>query len=179
MANGSNMIPERLIGFRVYNDSNDLLGIANVTRVVPMLSMDVLIKCGAYEGYCTLYGVPDGYLETQNVKLAEGTLPSENGGMLNVMYGNMVISQMSNQKTQSGYWYDGTLPDIDLMKDTVLFILDQDAYWQYQNGGTAEDGTAVAYALYPRLLISFCRYGGGNAKKTSVPGKRYRGRRSG
>lgn len=31
MANGSNQIPERLIGFRVYNDSNDLLGIANVT----------------------------------------------------------------------------------------------------------------------------------------------------
>lgn len=122
----------------------ELEALPNVTRVVPMLSMDVLIKCGAYEGYCTLYGVPDGYLETQNVKLAEGTFPSENGGMLNVMYGNMVISQMSNQKTQSGYWYDGTLPDIDLMKDTVLFILDQDAYWQYQNGGTAEDGTAVA-----------------------------------
>ncbi len=31
MASGSNKIPERLIGFRVYNDSNDLLGIANVT----------------------------------------------------------------------------------------------------------------------------------------------------
>lgn len=31
MANGSNQISERLIGFRVYNDSNDLLGIANVT----------------------------------------------------------------------------------------------------------------------------------------------------
>ena len=122
----------------------ELEALPNVTRVVPMLSMDVLIKCGAYEGYCTLYGVPDGYLETQNVKLAEGTFPSENGGMLNVMYGNMVISQMSNQKTQSGYWYDGTLPDIDFMKDTVLFILDQDAYWQYQNGGTTEDGKAVA-----------------------------------
>lgn len=30
MANGSNNVPERLIGFRVYNDSNDLLGIATV-----------------------------------------------------------------------------------------------------------------------------------------------------
>lgn len=30
MAGGSNNIPERLISFRVYNDSNDLLGIATV-----------------------------------------------------------------------------------------------------------------------------------------------------
>lgn len=30
MANGSNQIPERLINFRVYNNSNDLLGIATV-----------------------------------------------------------------------------------------------------------------------------------------------------
>ena len=30
MANGSNQVPERLINFRVYNDSNDLLGIATV-----------------------------------------------------------------------------------------------------------------------------------------------------
>lgn len=30
MATGSNQIPERLINFRVYNDSNDLLGIATV-----------------------------------------------------------------------------------------------------------------------------------------------------
>lgn len=31
MAAGSNKIPERLVGFRVYNDNNDLLGIATVT----------------------------------------------------------------------------------------------------------------------------------------------------
>ena len=30
MANGQNQVPERLINFRVYNDSNDLLGIATV-----------------------------------------------------------------------------------------------------------------------------------------------------
>ena len=30
MANGTNNVPERLINFRVYNDSNDLLGIATV-----------------------------------------------------------------------------------------------------------------------------------------------------
>lgn len=30
MAKGSNQVPERLINFRVYNDSNDLLGIATV-----------------------------------------------------------------------------------------------------------------------------------------------------
>lgn len=30
MANGANNVPERLINFRVYNDANDLLGIATV-----------------------------------------------------------------------------------------------------------------------------------------------------
>lgn len=30
MANGTNQVPERLINFRVYNDNNDLLGIATV-----------------------------------------------------------------------------------------------------------------------------------------------------
>lgn len=30
MANGNNRIPERLINFRIYNEGNDLLGVANV-----------------------------------------------------------------------------------------------------------------------------------------------------
>ena len=30
MANGTNRVPERLVNFRVYNDNNDLLGIATV-----------------------------------------------------------------------------------------------------------------------------------------------------
>ena len=120
----------------------ELKALPNVVDVIPMLSIDVMIKSGAYEGnYITLYGVPDGYLESQNVELASGTYPSENGGVPSILYGNMILSQMYNEKTQSGYWYDGVLADVDLMNDPVTFILDQDAYWQYQSGGTGEDGT--------------------------------------
>ena len=46
MANGSNMIPERLIGFRVYNDSNDLLGIANVTMPTIEAMSDTVSDAG-------------------------------------------------------------------------------------------------------------------------------------
>ena len=46
MANGSNMIPERLIGFRVYNDSNDLLGIANVTMPTIEAMFDTVSGAG-------------------------------------------------------------------------------------------------------------------------------------
>ena len=108
----------------------ELKALPNVVDVIPMLSIDVMIKSGAYEGnYITLYGVPDGYLESQNVELASGTYPSENGGVPSILYGNMILSQMYNEKTQSGYWYDGVMADVDLMNDPITFILDQDAYW--------------------------------------------------
>lgn len=121
---------------------SELMALPNVTEVVPIISIDVMIKSGGYEGnYITLYGVPEGYLESQNVKLAAGTFPKENGGMPQILYGNMILSQMYNPKTQSGYWYDGEMVDVDLMKDSMTFILDQDAYWAFQSGMEGEDGS--------------------------------------
>ena len=121
----------------------ELMQLPNVEQVVPMLEIDVLMKCGGYESYVTLVGVPDGYLESQNVELSQGTFPVGGSGQMQVLYGNMILSQMYNPKTQSGYWYDGTMADVDLMNDTIFFILDQDSYWMYESGGTNEDGSAV------------------------------------
>ncbi|MGN0131341.1 MAG: ABC transporter permease [Lachnospiraceae bacterium] len=119
----------------------ELMQLPNVEQVVPMLEMNVLMKCGAYESYITLTGVPDGYLESQGVALEQGTYPTGGNGQMQVLYGNQVLCQLYNPKTYSGYWYDGVMADVDLMEDTVFFILDQDAYWNYQSGGTAEDGS--------------------------------------
>ncbi len=121
----------------------ELAALPNVEQVVPMLRMDVMLKSGAYEGnYITLYGVPDGYLESQGAELAQGTFPVGGNGQMQVLYGNQVLSQIYNPKTMSGYWYDGTMADLDLMNDTIFFILDQEAYWNFQYGGTPEGGEA-------------------------------------
>lgn len=121
----------------------ELAALPNVERVVPMLRMDVMLKSGGYEGnYITLYGVPDGYLESQGAELAQGTFPVGGNGQMQVLYGNQVLSQVYNPKTMSGYWYDGVMADVDLMNDTIFFILDQDAYWNFQYGGMPESGEA-------------------------------------
>ena len=119
----------------------ELSALPNVEQVVPMLRMDVMLKCGGYEGnYITLYGVPDGYLESQGVELAKGTFPVGGNGQMQVLFGNQVLNQIYNPKTNSGYWYDGTMVDLDLMNDTIFFILDQDAYWNFQYGGDMQEG---------------------------------------
>lgn len=120
----------------------ELSQLPNVESVVPMIETNALLKAGAYEGYVTLIGVPDGYLESQGVELAQGTFPTGGSGQLQVMYGNQVLCQIYNPKTYSGYWYDGTMADVDLMNDTVFFILDQESYWNFQSGYTGEDGVA-------------------------------------
>lgn len=121
----------------------ELMALPNVEQVVPMLRLDVMIKSGGYEGnYITLYGVPDGYLESQGAELAQGTFPVGGNGQMQVLYGNQVLCQVYNPKTYSGYWYDGVMADVDLMNDTIFFILDQDAYWEFQYGGMSETGEA-------------------------------------
>lgn len=120
----------------------ELMLLPNVEQVVPMLEMQAMVKCGAYESYVTLVGVPDGYLESQSVKLSQGAYPVGGSGQMQVMYGNQVLCQFYNPKTNSGYWYDGTMADVDLMNDTIFFILDTEAYWNYQSGVTSEDGVA-------------------------------------
>ena len=121
----------------------ELMALPNVEQVVPMLRMDVMMKSGGYEGnYITLYGVPDGYLESQGAELAQGTFPVGGNGQMQVLYGNQVLCQIYNPKTYSGYWYDGVMADVDLMNDTIFFILDQEAYWDFQYGAGSEEGVA-------------------------------------
>lgn len=120
----------------------ELSQLPNVERVVPMIETSAFLKSGAYEAYITLVGVPDGYLESENVELAEGTYPAGGSGQMQVMYGNQIINQIYNPKTYSGYWYDGTMADVDLMNDTVFFILDMDSYWNFESGYVGEDGVA-------------------------------------
>lgn len=124
------------------NVITELEGLEHVEAVVPVLTVNVLCLCGAYQANTEVSGVPDGYLSSQNVKLSEGTYPTENGTPM-VLYGNMVQPSMNNDKLQTGYWWDGKMAPVDLMKDPVMFVFDQEAYYSFKAGGQSGEGETV------------------------------------
>ncbi len=73
----------------------------------------------------------------RDIKLADGgTLPKSGTGKLELVYGNNVLANFRERgNNSSGYWETGELPDIDLMKDSMFMILDQDAYYNSQSSG--------------------------------------------
>ena len=74
--------------------------IPHVTSVYPMLTMSVLMKQGAYEGYVTMTGVPLDFMK--DIPLGKGSRPSPNAEGLEMVVGNMVARNFSNSKTGKG-----------------------------------------------------------------------------
>ena len=143
---------------RSYDDSGDKKGeelrlddklveelshLEHVTGVDPMLEMYVIVKKGQYMGYVDLYGVPQSYFRTRNMKLGEGSYPAANGE-LEIVYGNCVIQYFQNEKNGRGYWETGELPDIDLMNDPLYVVFDTDRY--FRGGSSDENGQVVPKA---------------------------------
>ena len=62
-----------------------------------------------------------------------GRLPDPDSPELELVFGNMVLVDFTEKGTGSGYWDTGELPDIDLQKDKLFVILDQDSYYQTQS----------------------------------------------
>ena len=119
--------------------------LAHVKSAAPIYEISAILLKGKYEGYCSLYAsTPEG-LKMREIKLAEGgSLPKSGTGKLELVYGNNVLTNFSERgNNSSGYWETGELPDINLMKDSMFMILDQDAYYNSQNGGgfQAESGS--------------------------------------
>ena len=120
-----------------------ILQIEHVKDAYPLLETEALITCGGFQTYGSIRGVAPEKMEGLGIKLGQGQFPEENAGQLQAVYGNMIIGDFYNEKTGEGYWYSGEMPDIDLMTDTIMFIFDIDAYYNFLWGGTSEDGTAV------------------------------------
>lgn len=110
--------------------------IPHVTSVYPLLSINVLMRQGIYEGYVTMMGVPLDYMK--DIPLGAGKLPSPNADMLDMVVGNMVARDFTNAKTGKGYWDTGEIPDVDFMGRPAFVIFDMDAYYQSQSGGGGE-----------------------------------------
>lgn len=116
----------------------DLMQIPHVVSVDPYLNVDLMAKYGVYEGYISLQATTLEALQNMNIEVGEGNLPQEDAGELQLFFGNMAIRNF--YKTTGGEYNWDDVPDIDLMNDSVLYILDRDAYYNSMGGGTDENG---------------------------------------
>ena len=120
----------------------DFKEIPHVVDVYPVLTSSAIIKTGKYYSWAQIKGMPHDVLVKSGMKLAEGDYPKE--GELSLIYGNMMITQFSNEKTNAGgYWDTGQVPDVDYMKDTMFVIFDVDNYFSAKNGSVDENGKPV------------------------------------
>lgn len=137
----------------------ELQRIAHVESVDPYLDLDILAKYGVYEGYVSLRAMPVQAFEKMNIEVGQGTIPQENAGELQLFFGNQVITNFYNAKTYEYYWDTGVLPDVDLMNDSIFYILDQEAYYSSQNGSSEEGGAKKKAKKY---LFTACGVGAGD-----------------
>ena len=117
----------------------------HVADVQPVLSIDALLKKNGYIGYCSLTGMTEEGLKDLNIKLAPGgSLPKADSAELDLVIGNNVITNFSEESTGKMYWETGVLPDIDLAHDSLFLILDQEGYNSSQSpstGGTTAESS--------------------------------------
>ena len=116
--------------------------IEHVELASPVLSISAIAKQGVWEGNIYIRGMSQEALESQNIEVAEGSLPTSEEE-LQLFYGNTVITNFYNARTQQYYWETGELPEVDFMNDPMFVIFDTNAYWNNKYGGTDENGAPV------------------------------------
>lgn len=121
----------------------ELKDLEHVVSAMPQYEMSVLLLKGGYEGWADLVALPPEGMKELNLDLASGgRLPETGTSSLELVYGNGILTNFSEKGTGNGYYETGELPDIDLSRDTLFLILDQDSYYAAQDGvafGTAEE----------------------------------------
>ena len=118
---------------------DELAKLPHVTLAYPQYDMSVILLKGPYEGWAQLTALtPEGML-AQNIELTPGARLPEPGSKLELLYGNGVITQFTEKGSQLGYYETGEIADIDLSKDSLFLILDQEGYYESQE----QSGTAI------------------------------------
>ena len=117
--------------------------IPHVEIASPILDCHVIAKQGAYEGSFSIRGMTAEALRSLDIEVGEGELPLDDS-TLQLFYGNQVLTNFYNARTNQYYWETMELPDVDLMNDPVFVIFDTDAYYQSQGGGTDANGQKIA-----------------------------------
>ena len=109
----------------------------------PVLTLYAIAKQGVWEANINIKGMSVEALEKMNLELAEGEIPTSDTE-LKLLYGNTVITDFYNAKTNQYPYYELNEPaDVDLMNDPIFMILDSDAYWNSKYGGTDENGAPI------------------------------------
>ena len=106
----------------------------HVQFVSPVLSLGVLAKQGAYEGYLDIRGMSVEALEKLNIPLAKGRLPISGNTEIEMVIGNQVLQNFYNPKNHQSYWETGVLPDVDFLNKPLFVIFDMDEYYNSQSG---------------------------------------------
>ena len=122
-----------------YISDKTILELAKLDHVVlssPYYQLSSVILKGNYEGYVDLYGTTEEALQAKNLELASGALPTANSGRLAFVYGNGLLTTFNEKSNNKGYYETGTLPDIDLAKDTMFLVVDREAYYNSQEPAT-------------------------------------------
>ncbi|MBE5872136.1 MAG: ABC transporter permease [Lachnospiraceae bacterium] len=117
--------------------------IEHVTSAYPVITVDALLFSGSYQTYVSVQGLKEEALRNLNLEYAEGGVFDEDSASLQMVFGNTVKASLYNENTQQGYWYNGEVADVDLMRDAVFVIFDTDAYYEFKWGSTDEEGKPV------------------------------------
>ena len=124
----------------------------HVKSAYPQYEMTGILLKGKYEQYVSIEAMPHDALESLGIKMTDGGKLPAKGGPLEFVYGNGIITMFMEKGTGKGYYETGELPDINLEKDPMFLILDQDAYSQSQStdgfgtqsGVTGDSGSETA-----------------------------------
>lgn len=93
-----------------------LAAIPHVEIASPVLEMNVLARQGAYEGWLWVRGMSQEAIQKMDLDIKEGTLPPSSEEGLQFFYGNQVITNFYNAKTNDYYWDTEEVPEVDLME---------------------------------------------------------------
>lgn len=109
--------------------------IEHVKLAAPMYQMSGYLLKGPYIGYIQIVGTTREALENQNIELRPGgSLPAENSGQLEFVFGNGLQTQFYEKNSGKGYWDTGEMPDVDLEKDQMFLVLNTQAYDNARSG---------------------------------------------
>lgn len=99
----------------------------HVKFVSPILNAELILKQGVYQCYANIKAMSYDALEKMNIPLEYGSIPTSDEEV-RFIFGNNIITDFSNTKTNEYYWDTGELPDVDLKGD-FFAIYDTDAYF--------------------------------------------------
>lgn len=115
------------------------MGIEHVESVRPELWYDMPIQAGKYETSVQIIGITDEYMK--GIELAQGDYP-ETGAALSLVFGNQVLTEFQDIVTGDyPYWENGEVPNIDLMRTTIIGGIEKEEADSGTSDTTASDSS--------------------------------------